>query len=425
MLGALKIDTKQSRAYGVIVNADFSGLWLAQKFAKAGIELVHVRTNEVAPRPTGGDLYESVFSQLLTCSAASFESHLPLLRDAMFILPGSEAGVLPAHDINRLISGVAVTSRNISAFVDKAEMYRAATAGLIPIPETYLLGESSDISTVPPNVVFAGCVLKPAMSYGSDNVHYCSSFEDVRLAFEAIKGSTNFHGLANEVVVLQQRIFARQCFINAVSIDGVHTVTDIWIRDRPVFDDTLTWIVELVDMSSAAATELIAFTNNLLNSFGLRFGASHTEAFITEKGPVLIETAARHAGRTISEEALKKVLPITQLDLLALATLDPGRYREDCARIATRMLYGVIVPIFSDRSGILSAYFDIAPLESLPTFASFERKYLVGEPISSAKLVGTSVAFILLCHKNRRMVEADLLTLRRLHAEGALAPIVQ
>jgi biotin carboxylase len=412
-------------AHGVIVNADFSGLWLAEKFRDRGINLTHVETQRKAPRPRAGNLYEKMFSRLLVCEPGELAALVPIVASADFVLAGSEAGVEPADQLNALVPGRHRSAPDITPFVDKAQMYSRAAAAGLATPLTHLLHDREDIARLPHSVFCTDLVVKPAKSYGSDNVHFCYTRDDVYVAVDSVFQTDNYHGEKNQNALLQERIYAPQCFVNSVSLHGEHFIVDIWARDRAVRADTTTWTVEPLARMSACADQLSNFVCRLLDTLGMNSGASHTELFLTERGPVLLETSARHAGRTISERALRQVFPVTQLDLLALSCADPRAFRRAVDHFPGQAREAAIVPFFAPHPGWLQSYFDLEPLQALESFHSFEKKFLPGEQVSCSPLLGACIGFLLLCHSSRQRIVADLERIRAWRAAGGLTAVVK
>lgn len=394
--------------FGVIVNADYSGLWLGQELLHRGVDLFHVQTTSEYPHPKGNPLYDRVFRSAIRCELSRTADIEPFLRLSEFILPGSEAGVLPAHIFNKSLGHKLSAAGDIRKVLDKAHMYSVAKSQNIRVPITYAACNHSQMTAIPEAILRAPTVVKPAMSYNSDNVHFCYSSADVLHAFERIWASKNCHGAVNDCVIVQERINDRQCFINSVSFDERHTITDIWIRDRASDAATRTWTVNLVDPASQVGIDLTSFALLVLNGFGVSFGACHIEAFYSAKGPILLEIAARHAGRTISHQAFKMVLPMTQIELLSKMCFDYSWRSQTTESRADQHKHAAIIPFFADVSGKLKAYFDIGPLQALPTFGSFEKKVRLGDQISADRLIGTCVAFLLLCHEDQELLRVDI-----------------
>jgi hypothetical protein len=71
-------------------------------------------------------------------------------------------------------------------------------------------------------------VVKPVASAGSDGVAFCDDTAEARAAFRQIHGQPNQLGGLNRSVMAQERLYGQQYFVNTVSRNGRHYVSEIW-----------------------------------------------------------------------------------------------------------------------------------------------------------------------------------------------------
>lgn len=173
-------------------------------------------------------------------------------------------------------------------------------------------------------------VVKPLDSTGSDGVSVCGNRDDALRAFDRLIGRVNRLGGTNDEVLLQEFLQGRQYFVNSVSWQGEHFVTDIWRHDRRQGEHGRYLFENMTLQPSSGARELAlaAYTLKVLDALGLRFGAAHCEVMWTGGGPVLIEANARLMGASIERQVLHRALGYTQAQVLAEVLADPGSFRR-------------------------------------------------------------------------------------------------
>lgn len=134
-------------------------------------------------------------------------------------------------------------------------------------------------------------IVKPLDGGGSVGVLACHNRESVT---EALKRDIADGGVA----LVQEMINGTEYYVNTVSSDGRHVVTNVCRYDKVQIGDTRPVYVRAVSLSPADETLLpmIHYVIKVLEAVGLEIGPAHTEVMLDEKGPVLIEVNARLAG---------------------------------------------------------------------------------------------------------------------------------
>ncbi|WP_210509869.1 ATP-grasp domain-containing protein, partial [Pantoea ananatis] len=128
-------------------------------------------------------------------------------------------------------------------------------------------------------------------------------------------------------VLIQKRLRGQQFIVNAVSMDGMHLITEIWTDDKiPVSDASLICEKEiLLPFRGEIQNTLVSYMKKALTLLGVDNGPSHSELIITEQGPVLIETAARMQG-TIMHDAVISALGYSHVTLTAERYINPNAF---------------------------------------------------------------------------------------------------
>ncbi|MET3134808.1 biotin carboxylase [Oxalobacteraceae bacterium GrIS 1.11] len=140
-------------------------------------------------------------------------------------------------------------------------------------------------------------ILKPIGGTGSKQIHKLYSEDEVDSAFSSIlKDFPDIHPIAEKFIA------GPEVSIEGFSWDGKHTilgVTDKITSGAPYFVETGH------NMPSSLSPDIIlaikTMTEKFLISIGHKNGPSHTEAIVTEQGPVIIESHTRTGGDRIFE----------------------------------------------------------------------------------------------------------------------------
>lgn len=150
-------------------------------------------------------------------------------------------------------------------------------------------------------------VLKPMRGAGSVGVYFCSNFDEIKERLNTCKNSANFFGQKFDGVLMQERIKGVECFVNTMSLNKKHRILSMWKYSidetndgKMIFDN-----IESLNHLEVNSTQLVQYALDCLDALGVENGPAHTEFFIDEKGPIMIEINCRVAGCS---------MPITFLD---------------------------------------------------------------------------------------------------------------
>ena len=105
----------------------------------------------------------------------------------------------------------------------------------------------------------------------------------IEAAFAANLGRPNaLHG-ANEQLLVQELLQGTQLFVNSISWDGVHHVSEVW-RDNKlraganfIYD-----YEELLPRHGEQQDQVVPYVEAVLDALGIRFGPAHTEVMLTD-----------------------------------------------------------------------------------------------------------------------------------------------
>lgn len=230
-----------------------------------------------------------------------------------------------ADTLNHLLGTPGNDIATVTARRDKSEMAATVAAAGLAVPAGRCF-ESVDQAVAWYAASMSGpAVVKPVDSAGTDNVRFCESLDEVRLACATVLASSNLYGVPNRRVLVQERLVGTEFYVNTVSHAGTHRVAEIWRYTKrpgpgggPIYD-----YEEPVDRGSALARQLREFVFAVLDALGIRSSAAHTELMLTDRGPVLIEAGARLGGATLPD-VVAKFCGVSQTFLQAQHLVDPA-----------------------------------------------------------------------------------------------------
>ncbi|MEU9505402.1 ATP-grasp domain-containing protein [Micromonospora sp. NPDC048170] len=309
-----------------IVDGYSAGSSLSRALAERGVTCVHVRS-----AGTAGDYYQKTFRPGDYAVDLGFVADEDRLVDRLRalgvdrVVAGTEPGVILADTLNHLLGTPGNDIATVTTRRDKSAMAAAVAAAGLAVPAGRCF-ESVDQAVAWYATSMSGpAVVKPVDSAGTDNVRFCESLDEVRLACATVLASANLYGVPNRRVLVQERLVGTEFYVNTVSHAGTHRVAEIWRYTKrpgpgggPIYD-----YEEPVDRGSALARQLREFVFAVLDALGIRSSAAHTELMLTERGPVLIEAGARLGGATLPE-IVAKFCGVSQAFLQAQHLVDPA-----------------------------------------------------------------------------------------------------
>jgi biotin carboxylase len=411
----------------VIVEAVGSGVYLAPAFLALGYRCVHVSNATESP-PGGG----YAFSAAYFVDAFTYRGDLDALLAELsgysvaHVVPGIDTGVeladALAHRLGcRSGNGVALSPARRDKFLMQEAVAKAG-----------LRAAKSTLATTPDELVAWAraedrwpVVVKPLRSSGTDGVQICRSLEAVAEAAKGLFGTSNVHGVRNDVVVGQEFLHGDEYMVNGVSAQGQHSILEVWLsrkkmsRQVPLYD-----YAELMPRTSREYAEIAPYAAGVLSALGIANGPSHTEVMFDKDGgePILIECGARIQGNlnpaslflaTGTNQALATVAAYVAPEQFNAARRDAAPYRLKCR----------VVFLLSPISGTIVRPLDLAPIKRLASFHSmrFRQKVELGARLRAATDLLTSVGSVHLVHAEQAQIEKDYNAIRAMEAAGLYA----
>lgn len=412
------------RGAAVVVDAYSTGARLAPRFAAAGLPVVHVQSSPRLPdfymrAFRAGDFVENVVHEGdLEATAERVAAY-----DPAFVVVGAEPGVPLADALSERLGLPSNGSALSRARRDKNAMSEALRAAGLRAAEALKTPDSAQ-AVAWAEARAAPVVVKPLDSAGTDGVSVCENAAAIEAAFAANLGRPNaLHG-ANEELLVQELLLGTQLFVNSVSWDGVHHVSEVW-RDNKlrrganfIYD-----YEELLPRHGPQQDQVVPYVEAVLDALGIRFGPAHTEVMLTETGPVLVESGARMHG-SVPDEIVDRCTPSHQT-LTAEAYLDPRSVARRAARPYELMAGAYCVMLISQHEGRIVSDAGLREVESLPSFAGTISMLGPGDRLKRTIDLFSCPGIIYLVDPDRGQLKADYDRIRELDAAGSVFEVEQ
>lgn len=202
-------------------------------------------------------------------------------------------------------------------------------------------------------------VIKPLNSAASDGVTICENLLEINSAFERIYNQENKLGIKNEEVLVQEYLEGTQYFVNTVSWDSVHFISDIWVQTRRRLSGRafLFESMTLCPRDGQTEIELCEYTKKILDALHMSHGAAHNEIMWTKDGPILIELNARLMGASIDDSSFHQALGYTQAQLLAFAYVFPQKFIKMYSKLKYKITKNLSeVSLIFPKDGFLKSF---------------------------------------------------------------------
>jgi hypothetical protein len=398
----------------IVVDAFSTGARLAPRFAAAGMPVVHVQSSPRLPdfylrafRP--GDFVENVVHEGdLEATLARLARH-----DPAFVVVGSEPGVPLADALSERLGLPSNGTALSRARRDKHEMAAALRrAGLRAVEEVKSADAAEAIAWAEDGERWP-VVVKPLDSAGTDGVTICEDGAAIGAAFSAILGRPNaLHG-ANEHLLVQELLQGTQLFVNSISWDGAHHVSEVWRDNKLRLPENFIYdYEELLPRHGPQQDQVVPYVETVLDALGIRFGPAHTEVMLTESGPVLVESGARMHG-SVPDEIVDRCTPSHQT-LTAEAYLDPGSVARRAAAPYELTAGAYCVMLISEDEGRIVSAEGLGKIESLPSFAGTISMLGPGDRLKRTVDLFSCPGIIYLVDPDRAQLKADYDRIRAL-----------
>ncbi len=402
----------------VVVDAYSTGAKLAPRFAEAGLSAVHVQSDPGMPgfylasfRPE--HFVENIVHEGdLEATAARVAAH-----DPAFVVVGSEPGVLLSDALSERLGLPSNGSAGSRARRDKHAMAEALRAAGLRAVEELKTGDPAEAAAWARERDEWPVVVKPLDSAGTDGVTLCEDPAAVEAAFAAILGRPNALQGANEELLVQEMLRGTQFFVNSVSWEGQHRVSEVWQDNKRRIAGNLVYdYEELHPRHGEQQDAVVDYVEAALDALGIRFGPAHTEVMLTDTGPVLVESGARLHGST-RDDVIDRCTP-SHAAITAEAYIDPGSVARHAGKPYELKAANYCVMLISQYEGRIVGADGLRRIEALPTFAGSIAMLGPGDELKRTIDLFSCPGMIYLVDPDRERLKADYDRLRELEAEG-------
>ena len=395
-----------------IVDAYSTGKKLAHEFNKYGKKCIHIKSSLTnANDPKRKEFLEEIL----------FDGDMNKLKNSIqkfnpsHIIAGSEMGVELADKL--------VASFNLPNASDPSKtllrrnkyfMHERLKEVGLPSIKQFKANNRNEIIQWANNLGSWPIVIEPLNSAASDGVTICENINEISTSFQRIYQQENKLGIKNEEVLAQEFLDGTQYFVNTVSWEGKHYISEIWKQNRRRLSGRafLFESMTLCPSTGAIENELTSYTKKILDALSLTHGAAHNEIMWTKEGPILIELNARLMGASIDNSAFIDALGYTQAQLLVLAYVSPTEFINKYVNKNYKILKNLSeISFIFHKDGILRDFPKKEDIKKMESFYSFnglsEIECIVKKTEDTIGLPG----FVYLLHDNENVIDDNLNTI--------------
>lgn len=325
------------------------------------------------------------------------------------VQPGTESGVILA---DRLAAALDLPGNDPDLSLarrNKYQMHERLSRAGIRCMDHFLANNADEL------VVWAQrgewpVVAKPPASAGSDSVTFCADEMELRTAFKKLYGSINQMGEKNDHVLVQRVLIGQEYFINGISGNGSHVITEIWRTEKIrvpgaglIFDKSV-----LLDPVMPEMQMIVNYCRSVFDALGIRHGATHAEIMVDEAGmPTLIECASRLSGG-LTRAAPNYAVGMSQLDLVGQLVANGSGFVEELSRKDRSHLHPLWqIQFISDQAGVVSESHYSELISTLQSKCWIQRAPKAGDKVTRTVDLFSSPGIVFMSHKNPGIMQAD------------------
>ncbi|MEJ2795561.1 ATP-grasp domain-containing protein [Iodobacter sp. LRB] len=402
------MDIKDSKKIVILVDAYSSGNGLAPEFNKKGYRCAHIQSRNDLPSKLLNSYRADDFFMSLQYAESDTINRLAEY-EIIAVIAGCETGIELADHLAEVLCLPGNDTKTSRSRRNKYLMQECLkNSNLRHIP-TYRLTNLTEAVRYATELLegYQKIVLKPVDSAGTDSVFVCKTVEEVRTHSSNLFEKSNQLNLKNEVIILQPFIEGEEYVVDTVSYNGRHKICAVWKMGKGSYNgaDSICEFTELTSFDDQEHAKLKDYIFNCLDSLGIKFGAAHSELFLTKDGWTLIETGARPHGAgfpALSSFALKR----TQIDELVLSICSTESFLVTISEEYMPSKYLKIKELISFSSGIVKSIKHIDTISNLP---SYKKSNMLGidEEIKLTTDVFSSPGWIALSHSCADQLNID------------------
>ncbi|MEU5693417.1 ATP-grasp domain-containing protein [Actinosynnema sp. NPDC020468] len=403
-----------------IVDAYSTARYFAPLFRAKGFRCVHVRTAPSIPAVYAPTFVASDFGDEVVHTGDPALTAAALKEfDPVAVIAGIESGVELADRLSEALDLRTNGTELTEARRDKFLMAETVRAAGVPVAAQILTRDREDLRAWFAESGARRVVVKPVKSAGNDGIHFCDDEAAVLAAFDALVDTDSALDLRNDAVLAQEYLEGVEYYVNTVSLDGVHHVTDIHstrhLNVNGVRD--LLGGSHLLERRGPEQDLLVDYATSVLDALGVRNGPAHTELKLTPAGPRLIETASRICGADLPV-LVGEAIGESQLEWTVDAYTDPERFTARRVADYVILRHAICVNMVSPRAGTLVSYPKLAQVEALESFHAALVKVKPGGTVSVTRSDFTYPMLVHLLNPSSALLWRDYATTRWLDGDS-------
>jgi L-amino acid ligase len=406
----------------VVVDGYSSGSQLPTVLGERGWKCVHVSALANVP-----PYFQATFDRDEYIDHFLYEGDVAALARALgkyapaAVLPGSESGVIVADLLAAALGLPGNDPSHSKSHRDKYEMHNRLKAAGLRSMDHYLAHDLDGLLDWAQTGSWP-VVLKPPASAGTDSVTFCMDAAEVEETYRRLYGATNQLGDRNNAVLAQRFLAGQEYFINGISGNGHHVITEIWRTDKIqvpgaglIYDRSV-----LLDPSEPQMESILGYVHGVLDALEIRYGAHHTELMVTEQGPTLIECASRLSGG-LNRGAANYAIGMSMLDLVSNLVIEGEPYAEQFAKTQKSHQYPLWqVQFISNQSGVVKESFYAELLATLGSRTWLQKAPGPGDSVTRTTDLFSSPGIVFMTHPDIEILQADHATIREWERENRI-----
>ena len=399
----------------IIVDPRSSGTELAPTFQKKGIPAIAVTLKSHQDHlGFGTQINEADFIDVIA-EQQNLEKILAKVNP-LAILPGAEGGVPLANRLSQALTPhfANAADRSLSR-IHKFHMQKALVDEGVPALKTIHTGSMTEVEhwLKDNDLSRSPLIVKPPISAGSEKVFHVQVGQDWRKAFQDIVTSRSFiTGQTNETAVVQEQAVGTEFSVGTVSANGKHYLAHLIKYNKISFNGRQTVYdhVEFIPLEDQYK-EIFAYTQQVLDALGVKWGAAHNEIMLTSDGPRLIESVPRMTGGPVvhfAREATGSSQADKLVEIFAHGDVQTKAYQFKKS----------VVPVFlkSPTRGVVSNVQALQEIQSLQTLFRPFLWFKEGDTVPQTVDYLTSIGIIALSG-DRKAIFSDYQKIRAMEAQ--------
>ncbi|BBV00644.1 ATP-grasp domain-containing protein [Providencia hangzhouensis] len=238
-------------------------------------------------------------------------------------------------------------------------------------------------------------ILKPTNSAGVTGVFRCNSLKEAEHYIDTIKDMKSYFGVSNNMIVAQECLQGQEYIVDAVSLDGMHRIINIWEVYREEGSSPLLDGMIIVDHSQDKFQPIINYAKQVFDALGVRNGPSHLELMQTAKGPCIVELNARLHG-SLDLKLSTLVNGYDQLHCVVESILCPYHFKHNINQPPIFHGFSVHLLIRSAKQECLTSLDIWEQFAKFKTYVGCKVNYQIGQQVKVTRDLTTALGSVAL-----------------------------